>query len=376
MTNRFNLPDIEFFNKSPDVILSEMLQHIGDKTGFEFQRADPRRKFVEGLAIFVSMERNRADFALKQNLLAYAADNALDLKGDEFGTSRLEASVATTTIRFNLELERNVALVIPAATTVKIANVFFETTDVHVAPVGQNSIDLIMRCTEAGDAGNDYLPGETTTLVDPLPYVKFVENLTITAGGADVEQDDQYAVRIRLAPEKFSTAGPELAYKYFALTASQDIVDVEIDTPSPSVTRIVALLKEGELPSQHHLDAILTVCSASNIRPLTDHVIAEAPTTQPFDMHVRYWLPRSKAAVATDLITQIEARFSAYLLWQKSKLGRDINPTEVIDRLKNLDENIKGAERVEVDTSYTVISKTAIAVANEATIEFVGFIDD
>jgi len=53
MANRFNLPDISFFEKSPESIVSEMLQHINDKTGQEFQRADPRRKQVESLSVFV-----------------------------------------------------------------------------------------------------------------------------------------------------------------------------------------------------------------------------------------------------------------------------------------------------------------------------------
>lgn len=376
MPNRFNLPDIEFFDKSPDTILTEMLQHIYDKTGLEFQRADPRRKFVEGLAAFVAVERNRADYALKQNLLAYAVDNALDLKGDELDTPRLQSSAAKTTIRFNLEEARDVMLPIPAGTRFKIAEVFFETMDIHVVPIGIHEFDVPAICVAAGEIGNDYLPGEVTNLVDPLPYVISVENIATTAGGADVEADDPYAERIRLAPEKFSTAGPELAYKYYALSSSQEIGDVEVDSPNPGVTRIVALLKDGEPPTQHHLDHILEVCSAADVRPLTDHVIASGPDIEQFDMHVEYWLPMSKATVATELINRIEARFQEYLIWQKSKLGRDVNPTEVIDRLKNLDADTKGAERVEVDTGYIEINKTSIAVANVTNIEFKGFIDD
>lgn len=376
MPNRFNLPDIDFFDKSPDTILAEMLYHISEKTGLEFQRADPRRKFVEGLAAFVAHERNKADYALKQNLLAYAADNALDLKGEELGTPRLKEASATTTIRFNLESERKVMLPIPVGTRIKIGEVFFESLDVHVVSVGVNQFDIKVECTESGEIGNGYLPGETTNLVDPLPYVVTVENITVTSGGADVEEDDPYANRIRLAPEKFSTAGPELAYKYYALTASQDIGDVEVDSPSPGVTRIVALLKNGEQPTQQHLDKILEVCSQKDVRPLTDQVIASAPDIVQFDMSVNYWLPNSKAAVATELINRIEARFEEYLIWQKSKLGRDINPTEVIDRLKNIDADTKGAERVEVDTPYQEINKNAKAVANVVSIEFKGFIDD
>ncbi len=376
MANRFDLPDIALFEKSPESIVSEMLQHINDKTGQEFQRADPRRKLIESLAVFISFERNRAEHALKQMLLAYASDDMLDLKGDELDTSRLEEKAATTVIGFNLETARGVALPIPQGTRVKIADVYFQTTKIAVVPIDTNYIELPVTCTEVGEIGNDYLPGETVTLVDPLPYVKSVVNTVVSSGGAEIEEDDPYAERIRLAPEKFSVAGPDLAYKYYALTSSQDIVDVEVDSPSPGVTRIVALLKNGEIPTQQHLDKILAICSAENIRPLTDNVIATIPDVQNFDLEVQYWLPNSKATVADELMQKIDTEYQTYLVWQRSKLGRDVNPSEVVKRLKST-ESEKLAERVEViGVNYTEIEKTKIAVANEPKLTFMGFIDD
>ncbi|WP_318253538.1 baseplate J/gp47 family protein [Selenomonas sp. AB3002] len=44
-------------------------------------------------------------------------------------------------------------------------------------------------------------------MVDPLPFVASVTNLTATAGGADVETDDSYRLRIQQAPESYSCAG-------------------------------------------------------------------------------------------------------------------------------------------------------------------------
>lgn len=376
MPNRFNLPDVDFFEKDPDKILLEMLNHIYEKTGLEFERADPRRKFVEGLAAFVSFEHNRHDFAIKQNLLAYAEDNALDLKGDELQTPRLQETPAKTSFKIVLDVNRTTALVIPSNTRFKLANTYWENKETVVIPVGIHEQEIEVECTDVGTAGNDYLPGEKVTAVTPLPFVVSIENLLVTSGGADIEENDPYAGRIRLAPEKFSTAGPELAYAYFALSASQDITDVKVDNPSPGVTRILVLLKDGELPQQQHLDAVLEKCSATDVRPLTDSVIATAPNVVTYDVHVQYWLPKSLEAMANLLIPKIEARFAEYLAWQKSKIGRDINPTELSDRLKNIDENTKGAARVEIDIPYTVISDDSIAVANDTSIEFMGFVDE
>jgi len=73
---------------------------------------------------------------------------------------------------------------------------------------------------------------------------------------------------------------------------------------------------------------------------------------------------------------KIDTEYQTYLVWQRSKLGRDVNPSEVVKRLKST-ESEKLAERVEViGVNYTEIEKTKIAVANEPKLTFMGFIDD
>lgn len=372
MSNRFNLPDISFFDKAPEKIVSDMLFCILEQTGYELQRADPRRKMVEALATFVSLERNKAEHELKQNLLAYAEDDMLEHKGIEFDTSRLPATAATTSIKFDLELGRVSALVIPAGIRALVANVYFVTTDTVVVPLGVDSVTIPMQCEELGEIGNGYLPGEISTLVDPLPYVKGISNITETAGGADIEDDDSYAERIRLAPEKFSVAGPELAYKYYALTASQDIIDAEAISPSPGTTQIVALLKNGELPTSEHLEKITEICSAQDVRPLTDNVIATEPEVVEYDMVVEYWISQSNSTIANTLTPLIETEFKNYLVWQRSKLGRDINSSELIARLKD-----KGAQRIKVTgENYLDLTKVQIARERNVSITFKGLTDD
>lgn len=56
-----------------------------------------------------------------------------------------------------------------------------------------------------------------------MPYVSRVRNVTTSNSGADTESDDNYAERIKLSPEKLSTAGPEDSYKYWTRTANQNI---------------------------------------------------------------------------------------------------------------------------------------------------------
>jgi len=149
-----------------------------------------------------------------------------------------------------------------------------------------------------------------------------------------------------------------------------------VDSPAPGVTRIVALLKNGEIPTQQHLDKILAICSSGDVRPLTDNVIATIPDVLDFNIEVQYWLPNSKATVADGIMRKIEEEYQNYLVWQRSKLGRDVNPSEIVNRLKSTPTE-KLAERVEViGVSYTEVDKTKIAVATEHKLTFMGFIDD
>lgn len=369
---RFNLPEINFLEKDPDEIEQSILFYLEEK-GFSLSIADPRRKFVQALVEYIVLERNNLDYALKQNLLAYAEDEFLDHKGEDVFTKRLDASAAVTTMELTLEPDRVDVLTIPEGTRFLVGeDTFFATTKTVVVPVGQNTVQIEAVCTEEGEVGNGYLPGEITTLVDPIPYVKEVRNITVSSGGADVEEDDQYAERIRIAPESFSVAGPEKAYEYWAKTASQDIQDVIVLNPSDGVVDIRVLLKNGELPSQELLNKVLEICSDKTKRPLTDKVIVNAPEIVSYDVDVTYWVSEANASVLTVIQDQINEAFRAYLTWQKSKIGRDVDLSELITRLKNA-----GASRVDVKSEmYVQIERHQIAQENTVNLQFGGLSDD
>lgn len=349
-----------------------MLFEINEVTGLELDRADPRRKFVEALATFISLERNRAEHEIKQTLLAYAEDNMLEHKGIDTNTTRLLAKASKTEMEFILEPERVSASVIEGGTRFLIANTYFATEETQVIPLGVNVFTITAICEETGEIGNGYLPGEITTLVDPIPYVKSVRNITETTGGTDIETDDAFAERIRLAPEKFSVAGPELAYKYWALTANQDIADVEVHSPSPGTSEIIVLLKDGVMPSEEHLNQVLVVCSDKSVRPLTDNVISSAPTEILYDANIQYWISRTDATIASSIESQVTQAYEEFIVWQKSKLGRDINPSELIACLKNA-----GAYKINVnDMTYLEVSKIQIAKEQHVSLTFMGLTDE
>lgn len=324
-----------------------MLLEVEEKTGLTLQRADPRRKFLQALAAYITIERNRLEHSLRQNRLSYAEDNTLDHMGIEMSTERLLAKAAMTMMAFVLEEDRVDTLTIPEGTRFLVGdNLHFRTTEAKVIPVGTNIFAIEALCAQLGDIGNGFLPGEITILVDPMPYVKSVQNTTISAGGADEEGDDAYAERIRMAPESFSVAGPDLAYVYWAKTASVDIVDVHVYSPQPGHVAVYLLMKNGRLPTEAELDVVAGLINDKKVRPLTDYVTFHAPERVAYDAIATYWIAQENATVASMIQSQVEEEFQNYLIWQRSKIGRDIDLSELIARLKQ-----KGASRVAVDVA-------------------------
>lgn len=94
---------------------------------------------------------------------------------------------------------------------------------------------------------------------------------------AVMETDAAYRDRIRLSLYSRTTAGPVNQYRYYALSADPDVLDVSVTSPNPGDVIITVLSRAGSgVPAQAVLDAVLAVCNADDVRPLTDHVIVQA----------------------------------------------------------------------------------------------------
>lgn len=371
---RFNLPDFNFLTPDLEQIEKEMVFMIEEETGEKLTNNLPKRAFVKAMTAYVAQQYYRVDSGLKQKLLSYAEDEPLDHIGEESETTRLDESHSKVTMLLNLT-DGHPSFKIPAGTrTVVGENVFFSTKEDIVVPIEQNAISFVMECTEPGSFSNGYLPGEINTLVDVdnIPYLESITNIDKTSGGADVEDNDNYAERIRTSPSKYSTAGPDDAYVYWAKSAHQSIQDVEVDSPTPGVTRLTILLKNGELPSGEILNLVKEVCSAKTVRPLTDKVIATAPETVNYDADISYYISSEKQAVATAIQADVQNAFNEYLVWQRSKMGRDVDLTELIAKLK-----FAGAQRIVINSPlYVEVDKVKVAKENITSLTFAGIADE
>lgn len=367
------LPDVDFVETNPQEIINSIISGYEEIAGVTLAQGDPRRLFLLSLAYVIINQRQQIDAAGKSNLLYYARDHFLDHIGLSRRVERLQAEGAVTTIRFTLSAARPSAVGIPEGTRVTSdGDLFWATTQPATIMPGSLSVDVPARAMTPGSFANGLEPGEINQLVDPIPFVASVENIDETQGGHDRESDDAYRERIYNAPAAFSTAGPEEAYRFWAYTASGSIIDVEAYSPTPGVAEIRPLLEGGIIPDQAILDAVYDALSPSHIRPLCDHVVVLPPDPVEYAVELTYYIRRADQGSADTIQQRVNDAVAEYVAWQRSKLGRDINPDELIARVK-----AAGAKRLVVDNpEFIAVERHEVAQDTAVIVNYGGVEDE
>lgn len=97
------------------------------------------------------------------------------------------------------------------------------------------------------------------------------------------ETDSNLRIRTQLAVDGFSTAGPVAAYRFHALSASGDVKDIAVDSPTPGQVRVAVLSDTGDgVPDAPLLAIVVAALNAENVRPLTDQVIVAAASVSTY----------------------------------------------------------------------------------------------
>lgn len=361
------LPHVSFAHADAAEVEAAVLTAYEGLTGLTLQPGDPVRLFLESLAYTVSVQNQLIDLAGRQNLLAFAQGAHLDHLGALMGETRIAAQSARVMLRFELAEALAFAVPIPAgsrASTRDGALLFATALDAEIT-AGQTGVEVPALCTSPGAAGTGLVPGQITRLVDPLPHVSGVSNVTISSEGADVEDDERLRERIRLAPESYTVAGSTGAYEARVLGVSADILAVAVDSPQPGVVDVRFVLTDGELPDAAMIALVRDGLSAETVRPLTDKVLVDAPDVVEYAVTGRWYLRRADAALLSGVSRAVEQAVETFRIWQRSQPGRDINPSRLIALVQGA-----GAKRVELDSpAFTPL--TATQVARETSLELV-----
>jgi len=125
--------------------------------------------------------------------------------------------------------------------------------------------------------------------LEHLAAIFGVQRLVIDPGDPDAappveathESDDDLRARTQLALEGQSTAGPEGAYIFHALSADGAVKDVSVTSPTPGevVVAVLSSVDDGTAP-QELLESVAAKLDA--VRPLTDQLTVQAAAIQTY----------------------------------------------------------------------------------------------
>lgn len=371
---RWNLGSFNPFETDAEKLRSSIFATYESITGRALAQGDPVRLFVEFVSAVVIQLMANQNATEQQNWLSYARGEYLDKMGEFLQVYRLPEAAAKTTIRFKLSEALKNAYLIPAGFEVTNGVVTFSTDEaLQIAPGGLMG-EVMATCLTLGDAGNGYFPGQIKTIVTPMAYLESATNTTETAGGADVESDAEFAERIKTAPNTFSVAGPEKAYIAHTKSVSSAIIDVSATSPEPGYVEIYPLLEGGEMPTETILQQIDEYLNAKERRPLTDFVQVKAPSVKEFAINLDYWIFEEDANKAETIKADVEKAVEEYRLWQQTKIGRDILPAKLIQKVM-----MAGAARIDNATmspaDFVQVGDFEVAQCTGVTLTYKGYKD-
>lgn len=360
------LPQVNFAPQSTADVESAVLTAYERLAGVTLQPGDPVRLFLESLAYTVSVQNSLIDLAGRQGLLAYAEQAHLDHLGAIMGVTRIPRQPAHCTLRFALGEALGFDVPVPSGTraATRDGTTAFATEAEAVIRAGDLFVDVPAKCTEPGAAASGLVPGQVASLMDPLPYVVNVRNVSVSVDGADAESDARLRERIRIAPESYTVAGSSGAYIARVLAARSDVAAVTVHSPEPGVVDVRFVLTNGELPDAHAISMVSDALTAEEVRPLTDKVLVSAPDTVSYALRGQWYLRRGDAALLSGVTTAVERAVEEYRLWQRGQPGRDINPSQLVALVQSA-----GAKRVHLEEP-AFLSLTDTQIARESIVEF------
>ncbi len=163
----------------------------------------------------------------------------------------------------------------------------------------------------------------------------------LTGTPAVMEADDAFRARIVLAPESFTSAGPELAYVSHAKGASGDVLDASATSPAPGkvLVSVLSRLDDGTA-SPDLIAAVEEIVTDNAVRPLGDDVTVASAQI------VRFVVSASLVTFSgPDVSVVLDAArtaLAAYLA-NNRKLGRTITLSGISAAL-----TVAGVHRVDI----------------------------
>ncbi|WP_420010995.1 baseplate J/gp47 family protein [Tateyamaria sp.] len=314
----------DFVTAESDRILEKLKGFFEDETGRTLSPSQSEMYLLETAAYMFAIRANEDQLGFENCFVAWAQEKFLEARGIGRNTERLQPSRATTTVRFATEAPALTRIRIPAGTRVSdpAGQAQFLTQSVAYIEVDGSEINVAAEATQPGSFANGFPAASLTSIVDPVPGIAKVTNLTETGNGADIEALSRYRARVALAFERIGDGLSKERYLTDVLGWNARCIAVEITRPQPGHVNIYPLMDTGA-PNAEELASLLSIFDESNIHQ-GDFIQTFAPEAYEFSFTLALTLSNpdaeepARAAVQAVLDT-----------WTQS-LGGYIAPSELI----------------------------------------------
>lgn len=379
---------IDFVGTDYSSIYDDVIAGVEKDIG-TLAEGDERKIFMRSfLGVFLSI-KNQINDAANQNTLTNSRDENIDVLGkDYYKSTRLKATTAKCGGIAKLSATRTEDTLIEKDKKITSDGILiFKVKNNYTIPAGELECNIELESVSTGSKYNGIDAGELKNIIDPIPYIDSIYNTEVTYGGTDIESDEDYKKRCRLAFESYSVAGPEGAYEYFAYSADNSITDVLVYSPAPCRVKILALVDNGQIPSAEIMQKIYYACSPREVRPLTDLVEVGYPTEHTYNIELTYYLDKNFSEYEGKWRKSIEGKnfnFSDgairdFINWQSQKIGQSINKDELQYKIQNAasylvkNKSISGVRQINITspTSEELLN-TEVARIGTITVNYGG----
>ncbi|WP_199098965.1 baseplate J/gp47 family protein [Dyella sp. ASV21] len=146
------------------------------------------------------------------------------------------------------------------------------------------------------------------------------------------ESDDDLRYRCQLAPTGYSTAGPADAYEFLARSASGQVQDAKVSSPSPGTVVVSIMARTGDgTPSPDLIKIVADYITVKSRALLTDRTIVQAVTIRPFTVGARL---RFYAGPDSEVVLDNARTNLAKFLAESRRIGRSITLAGLYAALK------------------------------------------
>lgn len=105
---------------------------------------------------------------------------------------------------------------------------------------------------------------------------------------ATLEKDGPFRLRILASLDRYSTAGSQAGYQYYAKSAAGAVRDAQAISPVPGYVTVYVLSTEGDgTASPALLATVAAALNAETIRPLTDNVTVLSASLLPYTIEAQ-----------------------------------------------------------------------------------------